>query len=140
MADTPGFIRLTIDNVTFAKQLNYFVAFQVGDRKEKTEISAPGQKVVFNKNTFNLPIDLLNGEEVALLLGSHIVLIYSVSDQLAQISFAAFVVMKSQDGDAGSGKFLGQCAVNLKVREIGKSHLEATVRLRCPFRTTSISC
>ena len=52
-------LQVHIENVTFAKELNYFISVQLdGDgERRRTDISATVNNPIFSANTFYLPIN-----------------------------------------------------------------------------------
>jgi hypothetical protein len=96
---------VTLTNCEFSRDLNYFVAMQLGKtgQKKRTEVSNNVHNPSFRTNTFTIPLDNHNIE--------HYQTIY----------FSAFIVLSVQDysreqadeAHAGEARLLGECSLNL---------------------------
>jgi hypothetical protein len=98
-------IVVTISNCEFSRDLNYFIALQLGKtgQKKRTEVSNNVHNPSFRTNTFTIPL-----EDKTL-------------EQYQELFFSAFIVLSVQDYSrehadeehAGEARLLGECSLNL---------------------------
>jgi hypothetical protein len=96
---------VTLSNCEFSRDLNYFVALQLGKSgpKKRTEVSNNVHNPAFRTNTFTIPLEGQTIEQHQLLF------------------FSAFIVLSVQDysreladeAHAGEARLLGECSLNL---------------------------
>lgn len=90
-------LQVTLENVTFAKEFNYFLTLQMdGDgEKRRTDISSVAANPIFTANTFYLPI---REEQIS---------------ENPRLQFAAFIVAERSEESRGEARLLGESVLEL---------------------------